>query len=122
MQLPGPRREARPLFLSRGARQVGWIRPDDLELAARLEAPRPRVGPGVPLSPFDPLLWERERVSRLFGLAQSLEIFQPEARRARSCYCMPELAGERAPRPPRRRLNQPSVVCDRHELVLHKAR
>ncbi|MFZ5787376.1 MAG: winged helix-turn-helix domain-containing protein [Acidobacteriota bacterium] len=78
-----------------GGRRAGWVRPDDLELAARLEALRPRVGPGVLLSPFDPLLWERERVARLFGFSQSLEIFKPAARRVYGYYCMPVLAGER---------------------------
>ncbi len=78
-----------------GGRQVGWIRPDDLELAARLEALRPRIGAGVLLSPFDPLLWERERVARLFGFAQALETYKPAAKRVYGYYCMPVLAGER---------------------------
>ena len=34
----------------------GWVRPDDLELAARLERIRPRSDVGVLLSPFDPVL------------------------------------------------------------------
>jgi len=78
-----------------GGRQAGWVRPEDLELAARLESVRPRADAGVLLSPFDPLLWERERVARLFGFQQSLEIFKPAARRVYGYYCMPVLAGER---------------------------
>jgi uncharacterized protein YcaQ len=78
-----------------GGRQTGWVRPADLELAARLAAVRPRADAGVLLSPFDPLLWERERVARLFGFAQSLEIFKPAAKRVYGYYCMPVLAGER---------------------------
>ncbi len=76
-------------------RQAGWVRPADLELAARLEPVRPRADAGVLLSPFDPLLWERERVARLFGFRQLLEIFKPAAKRVYGYYCMPVLAGER---------------------------
>ncbi len=73
----------------------GWIRPDDRELAARLEAVRPRRDRGVLLSPFDPLLWDRARVRRLFGFDQVLETFKPAARRTYGYYCLPVLAGER---------------------------
>ncbi len=39
---------------------------------------------GVLLSPFDPLLWDRVR--RLFGFDQVLEIFKPAARRTYGYY------------------------------------
>ena len=78
-----------------GGRQAGWVRPADLELAARLETIRPSRDHGVLLSPFDPVLWDRPRVERLFGFAQVLEIFKPAARREYGYYCMPVLAGER---------------------------
>ncbi len=73
----------------------GWIRPRDLELAARLRRLRPRADRGVLLSPFDPLLWDRDRVRRLFGFDVVLEIYVPAARRRYGYYCMPVLAGER---------------------------
>ena len=47
------------------------------------------------LSPFDPLLWDRARVRRLFEFNQVLEVFKPAARRTFGYYCMPVLAGER---------------------------
>jgi uncharacterized protein YcaQ len=72
----------------------GWIRPPDLELAARLEAVRPRRDRGVLLSPFDPVLWDRNRVQRLFGFHQMLEIFKPAEKRIYGYYCLPVLAGE----------------------------
>lgn len=78
-----------------GRRQKGWIRPADLELAARLEKARPRGDRGVLLSPFDPLLWDRRRVAGLFGFEARLEIFVPAARRQYGYYCLPVLAGER---------------------------
>jgi uncharacterized protein YcaQ len=78
-----------------GTTAAGWIRPDDRELAARLERARPRADSGVLLSPFDPLLWDRPRVARLFGFDAVLEIFKPAPRRTYGYYCLPVLAGER---------------------------
>jgi uncharacterized protein len=72
----------------------GWIRPADLELAERLEGARPRADRGVLLSPFDPLLWDRGRVARLFGFEALLEIFKPAPQRVYGYYCLPVLAGE----------------------------
>lgn len=77
-----------------GQPRVGWIRPDDLELAARLRRVRPRHDHGVLLSPFDPVLWDRKRVAQLFNFDQVLEVFKPAAMRKYGYYCMPVLAGE----------------------------
>jgi hypothetical protein len=77
-----------------GSRAVGWIRPADRELAERLERARPRDDRGVLLSPFDPLLWDRARVARLFGFDAVLEIFKPGPVRTYGYYCLPVLAGE----------------------------
>ncbi len=74
---------------------AGWIRPDDLDLADRLEGVRPRRDRGVLLSPFDPVVWDRARVELLFGFHQVLEIFKPAAQRVYGYYCLPVLAGER---------------------------
>jgi hypothetical protein len=49
----------------------------------------------VLLSPFDPVLWDRKRVARLFGFDQVLEIFKPAAERRYGYFCLPVLAGER---------------------------
>ncbi len=73
----------------------GWIRPRDLELAARLRRVRPRPDRGVLLSPFDPVLWDRPRVKTLFDFDQVLEIFKPAAQRRYGYYCLPVLAGDR---------------------------
>jgi uncharacterized protein YcaQ len=78
-----------------GRATPGWIRPSDRELASRLNAVRPRPDRGVLLSPFDPLLWDRKRVERLFGFDQVLEIFKPASKRIYGYYCLPVLAGER---------------------------
>ena len=78
-----------------GTPKPGWIRPADRQLAARLERARPRSDRGVLLSPFDPLLWDRGRVARLFGFEAMLEIFKPAPQRVYGYYCLPVLAGEK---------------------------
>jgi len=78
-----------------GKKHPGWIRPIDLELAAKLTRLRPRKDRGVLLSPFDPVLWDRRRVRLLFDFDQILEIFKPAPKRIYGYYCMPVLAGER---------------------------
>jgi len=78
-----------------GKRRSGWVRPSDLELAARLRRVRPAPDRGVLLSPFDPVLWRRTRVTHLFGFDQILEIFKPASQRRYGYYCMPVLAGDR---------------------------
>ncbi|MFN0060718.1 MAG: winged helix-turn-helix domain-containing protein [Planctomycetota bacterium] len=77
--------------------QTGWIRPAHYERALELERERSatRARRPVLLSPFDPLLWDRARVERLFGFRQRIEIYTPAAKRTYGYYCLPVLAGER---------------------------
>ncbi len=70
---------------------AGWIRPQDLELAERAAALRPRGRRGVLLSPFDPVLWDRARVQLLFGFGQAIEIYKPESERQYGYYSLPVL-------------------------------
>jgi uncharacterized protein len=77
-----------------GSPTMGWIRPEHREQAADAERARPRADAGVLLSPFDPLLWDRARVARLFGFDALLEIFKPAPQRVYGYYCLPVLAGE----------------------------
>jgi uncharacterized protein len=79
-----------------GTRELlGWVRPQDLALADRLDSTRARRDRGVLLSPFDPLLWDRERVRLLFDFEQVLEIYKPAGARRYGYYCLPVLAGDR---------------------------
>jgi len=82
------------LLADDGRRIPGWVRPQDLDLAERLKRVRPRKDRGILLSPFDPVLWDRSRVLRLFAFDQVLEIFKPARQRVYGYYCLPVLAGE----------------------------
>lgn len=50
-------------------------------------------GRSILLSPFDSLIWYRERVERLFGLRHRLEAYTPKEKRTFGYFAMPVLAG-----------------------------
>jgi uncharacterized protein YcaQ len=47
------------------------------------------------LSPFDSLVWHRERMERIFGMRHRLEAYTPKERREYGYFAMPVLAGGR---------------------------
>ena len=64
----------------------GWPSPTYLDP----EAVRPRAVRGATLlSPFDPVVWYRERAERLFDFRYRIEIYVPEARRIHGYYVLP---------------------------------
>jgi hypothetical protein len=70
----------------------GWGAPAFLAVGARL--PRRATGAAL-LSPFDNMIWRRERIERMFALRYRIGIYTPAAQREHGYYVYPFLMDER---------------------------
>ena len=73
--------------------EPAWADPDALAaLRSGLVRGRHRT---TLLSPFDPVVWDRDRTERLFGITHRLEAYVPAAKRQYGYFAMPVLSGGR---------------------------
>lgn len=86
----------------------GWAKPAFANPSASV--PR-KIGRATVLSPFDPVVWKRDRAEALFGFEYRIEIYVPEAKRKWGYYVLPVLVDGQL-------VGRVDVKTDRTERVL----
>lgn len=76
----------------------GWTRADGRPLRVWRHvaaAPPVRLRAAAVLSPFDPVVWQRDRMLRLFGFHYRISIYTPAPQREHGYYVLPLLVDDR---------------------------
>ena len=76
----------------KGWGQRAWASPQALDWLATASRERSRT---TLLSPFDSLIWNRDRMERLFGMEHRIEAYTPAPKRVHGYFAMPVLHGGR---------------------------
>ena len=69
----------------------GWNKPAFMHKSAKL--PR-KAGATALVSPFDPIVWDRDRAERMFNFHYRIELYTPAPKRKFGYYVLPFLHGE----------------------------
>ncbi len=105
--LGGPPQQAKPQLLRRALRELlddgrvvqveveGFETPWLADPAALTRIPRSDRSITTLLSPFDSLVWYRDRLQRLFDVFHRIEAYTPRHKRERGYFAMPVLHGGR---------------------------
>lgn len=75
----------------KGWQAPGYVHHDHAAALAQAAAGRLRASHSTLLSPFDPVVWDRERASELFGFDYTLECYTPEPKRRYGYFVLPIL-------------------------------
>lgn len=74
-----------------GWKHSGYVHPDRAGVLASAAAGRLRATRTTLLSPFDPVVWDRERVAAMFGFDYRIECYTPAPKRKYGYYVLPIL-------------------------------
>lgn len=75
----------------REVRVAGWAAPAYADPSALRRIPRTDASLTTLLSPFDSLVWHRDRLERIFGLRHRIEAYTPRDQRKYGYFAMPVL-------------------------------
>ena len=90
IELKARRGELVPVDFEGSGESRHWARPEALELEAATDPARVHI-----LSPFDPLVCQRKRMSLFFDYEHRFEAYLPAHRRVLGYFACPVLAGDR---------------------------
>ena len=74
-----------------GWSEIAYLDPSDLPLVDEIKAGAHQPAVTTFLSPFDNLIWDRDRVRELFGFDYRAEMYTPVAQRQYGYYVLPIL-------------------------------